>query len=114
MSETWQSLKAGDKLKNEMPATPAEPEKTSTSAGFPRVEALIDEYASADQAKQVFDESIAQLDGLLEVEKASKKRAKIAKAKKAFEHAVSTLDYLFSVKTELARNTQEITPKRKK
>ena len=114
MPETLQSFKAGDKLKNKAPAKPAEPEKASTSAGFPRVEALIDEYATADQAKEVFAESIAQLEGLLAVEKAAKKRADITRAKKAFEHAMNTLDYLFSVKNELAQNAVEVAAKGKK
>ena len=114
MPETLQSFKAGDKLKNKAVAKPAEPEQASTSAGFPRVEAMIDEYASADQAKEVFAESISQLEGLLAVEKAAKKRAEITKAKKAFEHAMSTLDYLFSVKSELASNAQEVSLKAKK
>jgi len=113
MPETLQSFKAGDKLKNK-PAKTAEPAKENTSAGFPRVEALIDEYANADQAKEVFAESIAQLEGLLAVEKQPKKKADITRAKKAFEHAMSTLDYLFSVKTELAQAAIEMPTKGKK
>jgi hypothetical protein len=112
MSESLQSFKVGEKIKvgdklgsqaSKTPAKAVEAPPAKNTAGFPRVEALIDEYANAAQAKEVFGESIAQLEGLLAVEKQPKKKSDLARIKKAFEHAMSTLDYLFSVKNELAQ-----------
>ncbi len=112
MTEQLTTFKVGDKLKNEKKTKTAEPtESEKQSAGFPRVEALIDEYPTADHAKEVFAESIAQLDGLLAVEKQPKKKADIARAKRAFEHAMDTLDYLFKVKGELAQAAVQGNPK---
>ena len=114
-----ESFKIGDKVgrpgvkRDAAPAAqPAAEEKPS--AGFPRVEALIDEYQNADQAKEVFGESIANLEGLLATEKNPKKKADLARAKLAFEHTLSTLDYLFQVKNEIAQSTVAVAQPRKK
>jgi len=109
MPEQMQTFKIGDKVgrpgqKPQAPSKAVAEEKPS--AGFPRVEALIDEYQTADQAKETFADSIARLEGLLAVEKNPKKKAEIVKAKRAFEHTMATLDYLFQVRTELATQAQ--------
>ena len=114
-----ESFKIGDKVGRPgvkgTPATTPQPEvQEKASAGFPRVEALIDEYQSADQAKEVFGESIANLEGLLATEKNPKKKADLARAKLAFEHTLSTLDYLFQVKNEIAQSTLQPAQPRKK
>lgn len=108
MAEQLQTFKIGDKVgrpgvkREAAPAAPPAEEKNT--AGFPRVEALIDEYQNADQAKEVFGESIANIEGMLAAEKNPKKKADLARAKLAFEHTVSTLDYLFQVKNEIAQS----------
>src|SRR6478609_9107164 len=109
MPEQLQSFKIGDKIgRNKGAAAPvkAKQGEETPSTGFPRVEALIDEYQTADQAKETFADSIARLEGLLAVEKNPKKKAEIVKAKRAFEHTMSTLDYLFQVRGELAQAQQ--------
>ena len=119
MAQQLESFKIGDKVGRpgvkkdpSHAAQPAAQEKPST--GFPRVEALIDEYQNADQAKEVFGESIANLEGLLATEKNPKKKADLARAKLAFEHTLSTLDYLFQVKNEIAQSTLQPGAPRKK
>jgi hypothetical protein len=110
MPEQLQSFKIGDKVGRnpQKPAgkAPAADEKPST--GFPRVEALIDEYQTAAEAKDVFADSIARIDGLAAVEKNTKKKADLVKVKRAFEHTMATLDYLFQVRAELS--TQPVNP----
>ncbi|MCC6810407.1 MAG: hypothetical protein IT381_23450 [Deltaproteobacteria bacterium] len=99
-----QSFKVGDKVGRNKPAGPQKAqEEEKPSAGFPRVEALIDEYQTADQAKETFADSISQIEGMLAVEKNPKKKAELVKIKRAFEHTMATLDYLFQVRTELAQ-----------
>jgi len=116
MPEQLQSFKIGDKVGRNKPAGPAKKDTTveQPSAGFPRVEALIDEYQTADQAKETFADSIARLEGLLAVEKNPKKKAEIVKAKRAFEHTMSTLDYLFQVRGELAQQAASNAKPKKK
>src|SRR4051812_32750867 len=99
MTEQLQSFKIGDKVgrnKGPQPApaavrTAKGSQDEQPSSGFPRVEALIDEYQTAEQAKETFGDSIARLEGLLAVEKNPKKKAEIVKAKRAFEHTMATL-----------------------
>jgi hypothetical protein len=99
-----QSFKVGDKVGRnaQQPAKKGQAEE-KPSAGFPRVEALIDEYQTADQAKETFGDSISQIEGMLAVEKNPKKKAQLVQIKRAFEHTMSTLDYLFQVRAELAQ-----------
>jgi hypothetical protein len=101
------SFKIGDKVGRNKPLgapakAAAKAAEDKPTAGFPRVEALIDEYQTADQAKETFADSIAQIEGMLAVEKNPKKKSELVKVKRAFEHTMSTLDYLFQVRTELA------------
>jgi hypothetical protein len=101
-----QSFKVGDKIGRNKPQGPAKSQaqqEEKPSAGFPRVEALIDEYQTADQAKETFGDSISQIEGMLAVEKNPKKKAQLVQIKRAFEHTMSTLDYLFQVRAELAQ-----------
>lgn len=120
MAEQLQAFKIGDKVgrpgvkRETAPAAPAAEEKPT--AGFPRVEALIDEYRTAAEAKEVFSESISNLEGLLASEKNPRKKADLARAKLAFEHTLSTLDYLFQVKGEIAASsvTAEVGGKKRK
>ena len=114
MPEQLSSFKVGDKVgRNPAQAKKAQVED-KPSAGFPRVEALIDEYQTAAQAKETFADSIARLEGLLAVEKNPKKKSEIVKAKRAFEHTMATLDYLFQVRGELAAQQVAAAPKGKK
>lgn len=105
MPEQLQSFKIGDKVGRnaEKPAKKQAQAEEKPSAGFPRVEALIDEYQTADQAKETFADSISQIEGMLAVEKNPKKKAQLVQIKRAFEHTMSTLDYLFQVRAELAQ-----------
>jgi hypothetical protein len=100
-----QSFKVGDKVGRNKPQGQKDkaPQEEKQSAGFPRVEALIDEYQTADQAKETFADSISQVEGMLAVEKNPKKKAQLVQIKRAFEHTMSTLDYLFQVRAELAQ-----------
>jgi hypothetical protein len=116
MSEQLQTFKIGDKVgrnKGAVTAKTSAPAEEKPTAGFPRVEALIDEYQTAAEAKEVFGDSIARIEGMLAVEKNAKKKADLVKIKRAFEHTMSTLDYLFQVRAELAQN-QVHEPKAKK
>jgi len=109
MSEQLQTFKIGDKVGRNKGPTPAKGASAAAeekpSAGFPRVEALIDEYQTAAQAKEMFGDSIARIEGMLAVEKNPKKKADLVKIKRAFEHTMSTLDYLFQVRMELSQQS---------
>ncbi len=116
MPEQLQSFKVGDKVGRNKPSAGGQkagaPADEKPSTGFPRVEALIDEYQTAAEAKDVFTDSIARIEGLLAVEKNAKKKADLVKIKRAFEHTMATLDYLFQVRSELA--AQQASPPAKK
>lgn len=100
------TFKAGDLQKKSGTAKPAaakssEQEANAPSSNYERVEALIENYATADEAKQVFEETIEQLRVRLSEEKNIKKKAEINKALQAFKNTFEMLDYLFNVKNEL-------------
>jgi|GEM_PF-3963081 len=98
-----QTKNKSSKLVPKQSTNKAPPEEKS-SAGFPRVEALIEQYDTAAQAKAIFSQTLDTLDAKIAEEKNYKKKTEIIKAKRAFEIALSVVDHLFKVKLELLHN----------